>query len=113
MGGVEVPQRLLLHDHRCPPPATGPGAGLGELAALLGEPRRWAPAGLPPRPLLHRQVPHVPGVRAVAQQHVLLRGCGVQPVAAHAPNLASTCDNEGRERRPPGLKAAASAPRKG
>jgi hypothetical protein len=50
----------------------------------------------------------------VAQQHVLLRGGGVQPVAAHARNLASTCDNEGRKRRfRPGLKAAASAPRKG
>jgi hypothetical protein len=38
----------------------------------------------------------------------------VQPVAAHVLNLASTCDNEGRERRfLPGLKAEASTPRKG
>src|SRR6266508_4608305 len=98
VGGVEVPQRLLLDDHAARRQPRIGGSGLGELPALLGEPRCRA-ARLPPRPLLHRQVPHVPGVRAVAQQHVLLRGGGVQPEAAHPRNLASTCDNEERERR--------------
>jgi hypothetical protein len=50
----------------------------------------------------------------VPQQRFVLGGCGVQPVAAPMLNLASTCDNEGREWRfLPGLKAEASTPRKG
>src|SRR4030095_11760965 len=99
---------------RAPPPPRRPrAAGLGELPALLGEPWRSA-GGLPPRPLLHRQVPHVPGVRAMAQERFLLRRHGVQPIAAHVLNLAPTCDNEGRERRfLPGLKAEASTTPKG
>jgi hypothetical protein len=98
VGGVEVPQRLLLDDHAAGCQPRERGAGFGKLPAVLGEPCHRA-AGLPPRPLLHRQVPHVAGVRAVAQQCVLLGGCGVQPVAAHPRNPASTCDNGGKERR--------------
>ena len=41
-----------------------------------------------------------------------LRGRGEQPVPAHAGIVASTCDNERRERRfLPRLKAGASTPR--
>jgi hypothetical protein len=97
---MEVPERLLLHDHAAVGQPRERGAGFGKLAALFGVARRPT-AWLPPVALLHRQVPQVPGVRAVPQEHILLRACGVQPVAAHARNLASTCDNEGRERRFP------------
>jgi hypothetical protein len=110
VGGVEVTQRLLLHDHAAVGQPRERGAGLGKLAALLGVPRRPT-AWLPPRPLLHRQVPDIPGVRTMPQEQFLLRGCGVQPVAAHARNLAATCDNKGRERRfLPSPKTGTSTP---
>jgi len=40
------------------------GPGVGELAALQGEPRRRPSTRLPPRPLLDRQVPHKAGAPA-------------------------------------------------
>jgi hypothetical protein len=40
MGGMEVSERLLLHDHAALAQPRERGAGLGELAALLGVPRR-------------------------------------------------------------------------
>ena len=72
---MEVPQGLLLDDHAAVGKPWVGGAGLGELAALLDVPWRRV-AVLPPRPLFHCQVPHIPGVRAVAHQRCLLGGCG-------------------------------------
>jgi hypothetical protein len=62
---VEVSQGRLLDDHAAVGKPWVGGAGLGELAALLDVPWRRV-AVLPPRPLFHCQVPHIPGVRAVA-----------------------------------------------
>src|SRR4029450_6014526 len=112
-GGGEIPQRLLLHHHAARRQPRERGPGLGKLPALGGEAWGWG-AWLPPVALLHRQVPDVPGVRAVAQERSLLRRRGVQPITAHVFNLVPSCDNEGRKRRfLPGLKAEASTPRKG
>jgi hypothetical protein len=63
LGGLEVPERLLLHNHAALSQPWERGTGLGELAALLGVSRRPT-AWLPPVALLHSQVPQVPGVRA-------------------------------------------------
>lgn len=66
------------------------GTGLGELAALLGVSRRPT-AWLPPVALLHSQVPHVPGVRAMRQQRCLLGRGRVQAITTHRPSVASDC----------------------
>jgi hypothetical protein len=42
--------------------------------------------------LLDRNVPHVPGVRAVAPQHRLLGGRREQSIPGHTNTLASTTD---------------------
>jgi hypothetical protein len=63
--------------------------------------------------LLHREVPHVPGVRAVVPQHRLLGGRGEQPVPGHANILANSTGIPGEVKRRflPGLKAGVSTPR--
>ena len=80
---------------------------------LLQVPRR-ALAARPPVPvLLDRQVPHVPGVRAVAPQHRFLGGRGEQPVPeGHANTLATTTDipEEVKRRSLPDLKAGDTTP---
>ena len=109
----EVPQRLLL-DHlaaRAQPVVLR--AGGGELAALLQVARRAGTAGPPPGLLLDRQVPHVPGMRAMVPQHRLLGGRREQPVPGHANTLANTTDIPGEVKRRslPSLKAGVSTPR--
>jgi hypothetical protein len=106
---VEVTQRLLLDDDRTLGQPRERGPGVGELAALQGEPRRRPSTRLPPRPLLDRQVPHEAGARTVPKQDHLLGGHGIQPVAAHPRNLAATWDNHRADRTAclPGLKAGA------
>src|SRR5438552_3425118 len=47
---------------------------------------------LPVRMLLDGEVPHVPGMRAVALQHRLLGGRGDQLVPGHTNTLATTTD---------------------
>ena len=88
-------------------------AGGGELAALLQVARRALAALLPVRVLLDGQVPHIPGVRAVAAQHCLLDGRGKQPEPGHANTLARTTDisEEVKRRFLPDLKAGVSTPR--
>src|SRR5829696_9947993 len=75
---VEVTQRLLLDDDRTLGQPRKRGPGVGELAALQGEPRRRPSTRLPPRPLLDRQVPHEAGARTVPKQNHLLGGRGIQ-----------------------------------
>ena len=89
------------------------GPRLSELPALLQVARRARPARVPVPVLLHGQVPHVPGMAAVAAQHRLLGGGGEQPVPRHANTLATTTDisEEVKRRFLPGLKAGVSTPR--
>jgi hypothetical protein len=94
--GMEVPKSLLLHDHAALRQPWERGACFGELPALLGQSRRWLAAWLPPRALLHRQIPYEPGVSAVPQERCLLGGCRIQAVAAHGRTVASTCDDDGK-----------------
>ena len=95
-----------------PRPATDTLRGRGELSALLQVAGRTLTARPPVRVLLDRQVPHVPGVAAVAPQHGLLAGRG-QPVPGHANTISNTTDISGEVKRRflPGLKARASTPR--
>ena len=68
-------------------PGTEPvitGAGGSELPGLLQVPRRGVPPGPPPRLLLNGEVPHVPGIRAVPQQRVSLRGGRLKTIPGHA-----------------------------
>jgi hypothetical protein len=80
--------------------------------ALFQEARRAGPARTPVRVLLDSEVPHVPGVRAVAAQHGFLGGRGKQPVAGHANTLAIVTDISGEvKRRFLPAKAEVSSPR--
>ena len=90
LGGLEVPERLPLHNHAALSQPWERGTGLGELAALPGVSRRPT-AWLPPVALLHSQVPHVPGVRALRQQRCLLGRGRVQAITTHRPSVASDC----------------------
>jgi hypothetical protein len=104
----EIPQRLLLH-HLAP--CAQPlmlRAGGGELPALLQVAGGTVPARTPPRFLLDREVPNVPGVRAVSQQDRFLFRGGGKAVSRHT-NIIST---ERRKRRClPALKGGVSTPR--
>ncbi|GLY77575.1 hypothetical protein Airi01_058420 [Actinoallomurus iriomotensis] len=54
--------------------------------------------------LLHREIPHIPGMRTVLQQSRLLGGRGRKP-EPHASTLTTTTDILRRERRfLPGMK---------
>jgi hypothetical protein len=92
----EVAQRLLLDGLAsfAQPWVLGPRGG--ELPGLLQVARRGLPPWTPPRLLLHRQVPHEPGVRAVTGQNSLLFDRRPKTVSSHANMIAN---NEGRERR--------------
>ena len=113
LGLGEVAQGLLL-DH------LGAGgqprvlrAGGGQLPALLQVGGSAGAARTPVPVLLDREVPHVPGVRAVVLQRCLLGGRGEQPIPGHAKILANTTDVSGEVKRRflPGLKAGVSTPR--
>ena len=89
-----------------PRPAEPHPARLGH-SDLRGPAAGHAVPGL----LLHSQVPHEPGRRAMLPQHSLLRCRGPQPVPGHARSLLRPTD-KGRERRfLPGPKAGVSTPR--
>jgi hypothetical protein len=61
--------------------------------------------------LLHGQIPHKTGMRAMLQQHPLLGGCGLK-TEPHANTLTTTTDISRRKRRfLPGLKTGVSTPR--
>ena len=46
--------------------------------------------------LLDREVPHIPGVRAMTLQHYLLGGRRKQPVPSYTNTLATAADIPGR-----------------
>jgi hypothetical protein len=111
----EVPQRLLLHHLGATAEPVMLGPGLRELPALLQVSRPAPPARPPVRLLLHRQIPHVPGIGAVLPQLGFLAGRRRKTVPVHAATLAARSDipgPEGRQRRfLPGLKVGVSTPR--
>src|SRR6185437_3030324 len=95
----EVSQRLLLHRLRAGSQPRMLGPRLGELAALLQVTRGACPARAPVLVLLDREVPHVPGVRAVVPQHRFLGGRGEHSIPRHANTLATTTDISGEVKR--------------
>src|SRR5690606_7407722 len=68
----EILQRLLLDDDRPRPQPRECRPRLGQLPALLGEPRRTLTSRPPARVLLNREIPHKPGMPAMLQQRLLL-----------------------------------------
>src|SRR5262249_12697254 len=106
-GLPEVTKRLLLD---CGAPRGEPrviGAGCRELSALLHAGRHWPTTRTPPRVLLDRQIPDVPGVGAVLPQDGFLFDSRHKSVSEYA-NIISI--NGRRERRSlPGLLAGASS----
>jgi len=111
----EVPQRLLLHHLGARLQPVLFRAGGCELTTLLQVTWCALPTRMPVRMLLDSEVPHIPGMRAVVQQHRLLSGHRSQPVSRHANTLASTADISGEVKRRclPRLKAGDSTPRIG
>src|SRR5690606_29076041 len=85
----EVPERLLLHVHRPGAQPVAEGAGMGELAALLGEPGSGPAARTPKRLMFDGEVPHEPGVRAVQKHLLLLLRRGVHPNPRHGTIVAA------------------------
>ncbi len=95
----EIPQRLLLHRLT---PGTKPrilGTDLGQLRRLVDIAGSFA-SRLPMPLLLHRQIPHIPRIPAVRQQHVLLIRSGQQPKPRHTRTLIITADTPGLVRQP-------------
>jgi hypothetical protein len=109
----EVPERLLLYCLGAVPQPLVLCPGQGQLSALLQVVGCAPPARMPVLVLLDRQVPHVPGVRAVNPQHRLLGSRGEQSVAGHTNTLAMITDisEEVKRRFLPRLKARFCTPR--
>jgi hypothetical protein len=109
---IEVPQRLLLHNHApCGQPRVL-RACLAELPAHLGKAGRRPSPRSPPLPLFDSKIPHEPSVRAVPAQCVFLRGRWVQAVPEHKSNLLAKGMGMLAPRRTgfiPGRKAGASS----
>jgi hypothetical protein len=70
-----VAERLLLHYLATRTQPRVLRARLSELAALFQVARSTTPTWPPPRLLFHRQVPHVPRMLAMLQQHRFLFAC--------------------------------------
>jgi hypothetical protein len=81
------------------------GTGRGQLSTLLAIAGRAA-TGLPV-PLLHGQVPHIPGMATMLRQHSPLLSGRKPRVTRHASNLAGTTDklSKGEAALPPPTKA--------
>jgi hypothetical protein len=90
----EITQRLLLHRLRPGPQPPELGAGLGQLPGLLVVVRCPAPSVPGPEAvLLDRQIPHIPGVRAMPEQGGVLLGRGGQTVTRHEASLTCTLEH--------------------
>src|SRR5262249_2637255 len=92
----EIPQRLLLYSLRpcCQPLVFG--GGRCQLSALLVVAGRLA-VRLPVLMLLDRQVPHIPGMATVFDQHHCLLSSRKQPITRHPCNLTVITDNPLKE----------------
>lgn len=102
----EIPQRLLLHGLRPGRQPREGGASLGQLRCLFVIARRLT--ARPPKPLLlHRQIPHEPGLPAMLGQRHHLLSSGQQPVTRHTRTITTPTDNppKGDVAFPPAAKA--------
>jgi hypothetical protein len=93
-GVLVVLDRLLLHDDG---PSGEPGvvrSGLGQLPAPFGESGHLPAPGPVLVFLLHAQVPHVAGVRAVPHQHRFLLRRRLKTVPRHT-NIIARLSSEG------------------
>jgi hypothetical protein len=106
-----VPDRLLLDDHAALGEPRIVCAGIGELMSPLHPGRRPSPASTPPRLLLNAEIPYVPGVRTVPQEHDLLLGSRLKAVLGHKKIISeninqggniSTISNDDRSVNPSG-----------
>jgi hypothetical protein len=88
-----VAERLLLHHLAALPQPRMRRTGRGELTTLLQVAGRAGTVRTPPRLLLHCQVPHVPGMNAMAGQDRFLFQCWHQPVSTHT-NIIANPENE-------------------
>jgi hypothetical protein len=88
----EVPQRLLLNGLRSGCKPSEFPAGSGELAALGKVPGRRRTARAPVLVLLHGEIPHESGVRAVLPQDQFLPRSRREPVTGHKSNLLANTD---------------------
>ena len=96
---VEVPQGLLLnHLRTCSQPWIFRPC-LGELSALLQVARSIRPARVPVQVLLHREIPHIPGMRAVILQQSLLFKRRNQAIFGHTNTLTTSTDNSKEVKR--------------
>jgi hypothetical protein len=98
--GASGQPRMLVADHR-------------ELPTLLHVAWSTPTARMPVQVLLDREVPHVPGVRAVVPQHGFLGGPGKEAIPVHANILSITADVSGEVKRRllSGMKTGISASR--
>jgi hypothetical protein len=95
----EVPQGLLLNHLGARGQPVILGAEGGELATLHEVARSARPARAPVRMLLHREIPHIPGMRAVISQQRFLSRRGKQAVPGHTNTLATSADNSREVKR--------------
>jgi len=87
----EIPQRLLLNGLTSGPEPSVLSTSLCQLPTLLqiaGNLATWLPVLL----LFHRQIPHIPRVPAVRQQHLRLLGSRQQSEPRHTRTVATTTD---------------------
>lgn len=90
---TEIFQGLLLHSLRTRPQPSERCPRLGELAPLLGTPRRRTFIPGPHRPLLKCQVPHVPRMHALLQKRNVLRTSRVHPEPGHETTQSARTDS--------------------
>jgi hypothetical protein len=95
----EIPQGLLLDHLRALLQPWVLCAGGCKLPTLLQISRSTSATRTPVQVLLDGQVPHEPGMRAVAPQHRLLNGRREHPVPRHANTIAIPTDISGEVRR--------------
>ncbi len=95
-GAISISQRLLLHGHRTSRKPANGSARLGQLAALLCVVRRTTSACPPvPAALFQSQIPYIASMRAVLDQHCLLRGRWIEPEPGHVETIAKVHSNNG------------------
>ncbi len=92
--GGEVPQRLLLHDHTARRQPVERAPRRGQLPIPLGVTGSGTTPRVPPRLLLHTQVPHEPRMPTIHKKNILLRRARIHPESRHETILTRKRDLE-------------------